>query len=328
MAEKVKAAIRAIETYVPPDILDNHTLEQFVDTSDEWITRRVGVKERHILLGEGKGISDMAVVAIEKLLEKHNIDPLSIDLIIVATVTPDHVFPATANIIADKVGLKNAWGFDMNAACSGFLYALWTASRFIETGRSKRALVVGADKMSAIINYHDRATCVIFGDGAGAVLLESSQDGGIIDGRMYSDGHGRHFLFQKAGGSCYPPTIDTVMNMEHYVYQEGKKVFQYAVKNMAGVVKEVMEANFLKAEDIAYLIPHQANYRIIQAVAEMMEIPLEKVAINIEKYGNTTNATIPLCLYEWQDKFKKGDNIILTTFGGGFTWGAIYLKWV
>ncbi len=322
-----RAGIIGVATYVPPDVLTNEHLEQFVDTSDEWITKRVGVKERHILLGEGKGISDMAVPAVQRLLEQTRTAPDEIDMIIVATVTPDHVFPATANIIADKVGLTRAWGYDMNAACSGFLYALWTASRFIESGVAQRIIVVGADKMSAIINYHDRTTCVIFGDGAGAVLLAPVTEGGIQDAAMYSDGAGRHHLFQKAGGSCYPPTIDTVMNQEHYVYQEGKKVFQYAVKRMAEAIEEVLTRNQLTADDIRLLVPHQANLRIIRAVAQQLNMPMERVAVNIDRYGNTTNATLPLCLDEWQHQLQPMDKIILATFGGGFTWGAIYMQW-
>lgn len=326
--QKIHAAITAVGGYVPDYVLTNAELETMVDTNDEWIQSRTGIKERRILKGEGKGTSDMAAAAIEQLLAKRGISPLEIDLVICATTTPDMQFPATANVIGDKAGLKNAFGYDISAACSGFLYALTTGSQFIETGRYKKVIVVGGDKMSSIINYEDRATCIIFGDGAGAVLLEPSTDGyGIIDSVLKSDGAGRAHLHQKAGGSVKPATMETVMNKEHYVYQEGQVVFKFAVKNMADVAAEIMERNQLTAGDIAWLVPHQANKRIIDATADRMQLPEEKVMINIERYGNTTNGTLPLCLWEWEKQLKKGDNIILAAFGGGFTWGATYIKW-
>ncbi|HTM64936.1 MAG TPA: beta-ketoacyl-ACP synthase III [Flavipsychrobacter sp.] len=326
--QKIHAAITAVGGYVPDYRLTNAELETMVDTSDEWITSRTGIKERRILKGEGKGSSDIAVEAVKNLLEKRGIGPEEIELVICATTTPDFQFPATANVISDKAGMKNAFGFDVSAACSGFLYALTTGSQFIESGRYKKVLVIGVDKMSSIMNYEDRATCIIFGDGGGCVLLEPSTDGsGIIDSVLRSDGAGRVFLHQKAGGSVKPATVETVMNKEHFVYQEGQTVFKFAVKNMADVAAEIMERNELKGEDIAWLVPHQANKRIIAATYERMDLPEEKVMINIERYGNTTNGTLPLCLWEWENKLKKGDNIILAAFGGGFTWGATYIKW-
>ena len=323
-----RAAITGIEGYVPDYVLTNQELEKMVDTNDEWIRTRTGINERRILKGEGKGTSDMAANAIKKLLDKKGIDPLEIDLVICATVTPDLVFPATANIICDKVGMKNAFGYDLMAACSGFIYALVTGSKFVESGQYKKVLVVGADKMSSIIDYTDRATCIIFGDGSGVALLEPSEEEvGIMDSILKSDGAGREFLHQKAGGSVKPASHATVDAREHYVYQEGKTVFKFAVTNMAEVAAEVMERNNLKGEDVAWLVPHQANKRIIDATAQRMNIGDEKVMLNIDRYGNTTNGTIPLCLWEWEDKLKKGDNLILAAFGGGFTWGAVYLKW-
>jgi 3-oxoacyl-[acyl-carrier-protein] synthase-3 len=326
--QKIHAAITAVGGYVPDYRLTNAELETMVDTSDEWIMSRTGIKERRILKGEGKGSSDIAVEAVKNLLEKRGIGPEEIELVICATTTPDFQFPATANVISDKAGMKNAFGFDVSAACSGFLYALTTGSQFIESGRYKKVLVIGVDKMSSIMNYEDRATCIIFGDGGGCVLLEPNTDGyGIIDSVLRSDGAGRVFLHQKAGGSVKPATVETVMNKEHFVYQEGQTVFKFAVKNMADVAAEIMERNELKAEDIAWLVPHQANKRIIAATYERMDLPEEKVMINIERYGNTTNGTLPLCLWEWENKLKKGDNIVLAAFGGGFTWGATYIKW-
>lgn len=299
-----------------------------VDTNSEWIETRTGVKERRILKGEGLGTSDMAVEAIRGLLKKKNIKPEEIDMIILATVTPDLTFPSTSNIICDKVGAVNAWGYDLAAACSGFLFALVTGAQFIETGKCKKVIVVGADKMSSIIDYTDRATCVIFGDGAGAVLLEPSTDGlGVIDSILRVDGSGRKYLHQKAGGSVKPPTHETVDNKEHYVYQEGQAVFKFAVKGMADISAEIMERNNLKGDDVAWLVPHQANKRIIEATANRMGVGNEKVMLNIQRYGNTTAATIPLCLWDYEKQLRKGDNIILSAFGGGFTWGAIYLKW-
>jgi 3-oxoacyl-[acyl-carrier-protein] synthase-3 len=325
---KIHAAITAVNGYAPDYILTNHELETMVDTNDEWITSRTGIKERRILKGEGLATSDMAVPAVEGLLKKRGISAEEIELIIFCTTTPDMPFPATANILADKIGAKNAWGYDLQAACSGFIFGLATGAQFIESGKHTKVLVVGGDKMSSIINYQDRATCIIFGDGCGAVLLEPNTDGyGIIDSVLKSDGSGRAFLHQKAGGSLKPATHETVDAMEHYAYQEGQAVFKFAVTNMADVAAEVMERNGLNSEDIAWLVPHQANKRIIDATANRTGVSADKVIINIERYGNTTNGTIPLCLWEWEDKFKKGDNLILAAFGGGFTWGSIYLKW-
>jgi 3-oxoacyl-[acyl-carrier-protein] synthase III len=325
---KITAAITAVNAWVPPDVLSNKDLVKMVDTTEEWIMTRTGINERHILKGEGLGTSDMAVEAILPLLKKRGITADEIDLIICATTTPDMQFPATANIIADKIGAKNAWGYDVNAACSGFIFALTTGSKFIETGMHKKVLVVGVDKMSSIIDYTDRATCVIFGDGGGAVLLEpNTENYGIMDAILQVDGSGRAFLHQKAGGSVKPATQETVAAKEHFVYQEGQTVFKFAVTKMADVSAEIMEKNNLQADDIAWLIPHQANKRIIDATARRMGLPDEKVTLNIERYGNTTNGTIPLCLWEWEKKFKKGDNIIIAAFGGGFTWGAIWVKW-
>jgi 3-oxoacyl-[acyl-carrier-protein] synthase-3 len=325
---KIHAAITAVHGYVPDYVLTNHELESMVDTNDEWIVTRTGIKERRVLKGEGLGTSDMAVPAVKALLEKRGIGAEEIDLIIFCTTTPDFVFPATANILADKIGAKNAWGYDLQAACSGFLFGLATGSQFIESGKHKKVLVVGGDKMSAIVNYKDRATCIIFGDGAGAVLLEPNDEGnGVIDSILRSDGSGSPYLHQKAGGSVRPATHETVDANQHFAYQEGQAVFKFAVTNMADVAAEVMERNSLVADDIAWLVPHQANKRIIDATANRCGISEDKVIINIERYGNTTNGTIPLCLWEWEDKFKKGDNLILAAFGGGFTWGSAYLKW-
>jgi 3-oxoacyl-[acyl-carrier-protein] synthase-3 len=324
----IKAAITCVQGYVPEYILTNKELEHMVDTNDEWIRSRTGIVERRLLKGEGKGTSDMAVEAVKGLLEKRGIGPLEIDLVICCTVTPDMVFPATASIICDKIGAKNAWGYDLNAACSGFLFGLQTASSFIESGKYKKILLIGADKMSSIIDYKDRNTCIIFGDGAGAVLLEPNSEGlGIQDSILKTDGSGRTYLHQVAGGSQKPASHATVDAGEHYVYQEGKAVFKFAVTNMADVSYEIMERNNLKPEDIAWLVPHQANKRIIDATAERMGLNMDKVMINIHKYGNTTNGTLPLCLWEWEKQLKKGDNIVLSAFGGGFTWGAVYMKW-
>jgi len=326
--EKTRAAITGVFGYVPDYVLTNKELEVMVDTTDEWIQSRTGIQERRILKGEGKGTSDMGAAAVLGLLAKKGIDASEIDLLICATTTPDMQFPATANIITDKIGAKNAFGFDINAACSGFIYALTTAAKFIEAGSYKKIVVVGGDKMSSIINYEDRTTCIIFGDGAGAVLLEPSTDeNGIIDSILKSDGSGRIHLHQKAGGSAKPASHETVDAKEHYVYQEGQSVYKFAVTNMAEVSAEIMEKNHLVADDIAWLVPHQANKRIIDATASRMGIGSEKVMLNIHRYGNTTNGTIPLCLWEWESQLKKGDNIILAAFGGGFTWGAVYIKW-
>ena len=325
---RTTAAITAVNGYVPDYVLTNEILSTMVDTSDEWITSRTGIKERRILKGEGKGASHMAVPAVEGLLKKRGIKAEEIDLLICATVTPDMVFPATANIICDKIGAINAFGYDLMAACSGFIFALVTASKFIESGSHKKVVVVGVDKMSSIIDYDDRATCIIFGDGAGAVLLEPNEEGnGIMDSVLKSDGSGARYLWQKAGGSAYPPTHESIDAKEHFVNQEGKQVFKFAVTNMADVSAQIKRRNNLSSDDIAYLVPHQANLRIINATAERMGISDDKVTINIQKYGNTTSGTIPLCFWEWEDKFKKGDNIVISAFGGGFTWGSIYFKW-
>ena len=325
---KIRAAITAVEGYVPDYILTNEELSKMVDTTDEWIMTRIGIKERHILKGEGKGTSDLGEIVVKRILESKDIDPSEIELIICCTVTPDMLFPATANIIADKCNIKNGFGFDLNAGCSGFIYGLTTATKYIESGFVKRAIVVGAEKMSSIVNYQDRATCPIFGDGAGAVLLEATtEEFGYMDGLMQSDGVGRVHLHQKAGGSVKPPTHETIDAREHYIYQEGQPVFKWAVTKMAEATEEVLKRNNLTAEDIAYVLPHQANLRIIDATGSRLGLPEEKVLKNIEKYGNTTSATIPMLMWENQHKFKKGDNLILTAFGAGFTWGAIWLKW-
>ncbi len=326
--QKIRAAITAVHAFLPDYILTNQELERLVDTTDEWIQTRVGIDERHILKGENLGTSDMAAPAVKGLLEKRGISPDEIDMVICSTVTPDMQFPATANILSDKVGIKNAFSYDLNAACSGFIYALVTASKFIETGAYKKIIVVGADKMSSIIDYTNRETCVIFGDGAGAVLLEPNTDGfGVMDSKLQADGYGRVHLHQKAGGSCRPASHQTVDAKEHFVYQEGQPVFKAAVSKMADTAVEVMSRNGLNNDTVSWLIPHQANMRIIEATARRMSLPKEKVTVNIQRYGNTTNATIPLCMWDWEKQFKKGDNIILAAFGGGFTWGAVYLKW-
>ncbi|WP_025143957.1 beta-ketoacyl-ACP synthase III [Pedobacter jeongneungensis] len=325
---KIHAAITAVNGYVPDYVLTNAELETIVDTSDEWITSRTGIKERRILKGEGLGTSDMAVHAVNGLLKKRGIDAKEIELIIFCTTTPDFTFPATANVLADKIGAKNAWGYDLQAACSGFIFGLATGASFIESGRHKKVLVVGGDKMSSIINYEDRTTCIIFGDGCGCALLEPNEEGlGIQDSILRTDGAGRDFLGMKAGGSVKPATHETVDAREHFAHQEGPTVFKFAVTNMADVAAEIMERNSLTADDVAWLVPHQANKRIIDATANRMGVTTDKVMINIERYGNTTNGTIPLCLWEWESRLKKGDNIVLAAFGGGFTWGSIYLKW-
>lgn len=325
---KIRAAITAVEGYVPDYILTNEELSKMVDTTDEWIMTRIGIKERHILKGEGKGTSDLGEIVVKRILESKDIDPSEIELIICCTVTPDMLFPATANIIADKCNIKNGFGFDLNAGCSGFIYGLTTATKYIESGFVKRAIVVGAEKMSSIVNYQDRATCPIFGDGAGAVLLEATtEEFGYMDGLMQSDGVGRVHLHQKAGGSVKPPTHETIDAREHYIYQEGQPVFKWAVTKMAEATEEVLKRNNLTAADIAYVLPHQANLRIIDATGSRLGLTEEKVLRNIEKYGNTTSATIPMLMWENMHKFKKGDNLILTAFGAGFTWGAIWLKW-
>jgi len=325
---KITAAITGINGYVPDYILTNKELEKIVDTNDEWITTRTGIKERRILKGEGKGTSVLGIEAVNGLLKKTKIDAKEVDLIICATATPDMIFPSTACIIADKIGAANAFAYDLMAACSGFLYALSTASKFIETGTYKKVIVVGADKMSSIINYEDRATCIIFGDGAGAIMLEANHEGlGVQDAILRSDGSGSEFLHMKAGGSAKPASYETVDAKEHSVWQDGQTVFKAAVTSMADVSEEIMKKNNLSANDVSWLVPHQANQRIIDATARRMGVGNEKVMVNIEKYGNTTNGTIPLCLWEWEKKLKLGDNLILAAFGGGFTWGSVYLKW-
>ncbi len=325
---KIHAAITAVNGYVPDYILTNKELETMVDTNDDWIVTRTGISERRILKDEGKATSDLAVPAVKGLLEKRGISAEEIELIIFCTSTPDMLFPATANILADKIGAKNAWGYDLQAACSGFLFGLTTGAQFIESGKHKKVLVVGGDKMSAVVNYKDRNTCILFGDGCGAVLLEPNEEGnGVIDSILKTDGSGGQYLNIKGGGSMYPASHESVDAGLHYAYQEGRTVFKFAVTNMAEVAAEVMERNNLTSEDVAWLVPHQANKRIIDATAERAGLPEEKVMVNIQKYGNTTSGTIPLCLWEWENKLKKGDNLILAAFGGGFTWGSIYLKW-
>jgi 3-oxoacyl-[acyl-carrier-protein] synthase III len=328
ITKKITAAITAVGGYVPEDKLTNADLEKMVDTNDEWIKTRTGIEERRILRGEGKATSDMAAPAILQLCERRGISPEEIDCIICATVTPDMVFPATANIISDKIGAKNAFGFDISAACSGFLYALTVGATMIESRRYKKVVVVGADKMSAIVDYSDRTTCILFGDGAGAVLLEPNTEGyGILDSILKSDGSGREFLKMKAGGSLRPASAETVANKEHNIYQEGQSVFKFAVKGMADVSAELLERNDLTGDDIAWLVPHQANKRIIDATANRMGLSQDKVMLNIHRYGNTTAATIPLCLWDWKHELNKGDLIVLAAFGGGFTWGATLVKW-
>jgi 3-oxoacyl-[acyl-carrier-protein] synthase-3 len=328
MNTKIHAAITAVGGYVPPDKLTNQDLEKMVETNDEWIRTRTGITERRILKEPGKATSDMIVPAVQELCKKRGIDPTEIDCLIVGTVTPDMVFPSTANLVCHKLGATNAWGYDLSAACSGFLFALAQGAALIESGRYKKVVVCGADKMSAIVDYTDRATCIIFGDGAGAVLLEpTAEQLGIMDSILRTDGSGSQYLHMKAGGSLKPASAETVANREHFAYQEGQAVFKFAVKGMADVSAELMEKNNLKAEDISWLVPHQANLRIIDATANRMGLGTEKVMINIERFGNTTAATIPLCLWEWENQLKKGDNIILAAFGGGFTWGAIWVKW-
>jgi 3-oxoacyl-[acyl-carrier-protein] synthase-3 len=326
--QKITAAITAVGGYVPEYRLTNAILETMVDTNDEWIKSRTGIEERRILKGEGLATSDMVVPAVQELLKKRGIGPEEIDCMIVGTVTPDMVFPATANIACDKLGAVNAWGFDISAACSGFLYSLTVGAALIESGRYKKVVVVGADKMSAIIDYTDRATCIIFGDGAGAVLLEPSTDEtGIKDSLLKSDGSGREFLHMKAGGSLKPASHETVEAKQHYAFQDGQPVFKAAVKGMADAAFELLQRNNLTGDDIAWLVPHQANKRIIDATASRMGLDPNKVMLNIQRYGNTTAATIPLCLWEWEKQLHKGDKIVIAAFGGGFTWGATLVEW-
>jgi len=325
---KITAAVTGIGSYVPDYILTNDELSKMVDTTDEWIMTRIGIKERHILKEEGEGTSFLGVKAVNELLKKTNTSPDEVELLICATVTPDHVFPATANIIADKVGIKGAFHFDINAGCSGFLYALATGARFVESGQYKKVIVVGADKMSSIVDYTDRSVSPIFGDGGGAVMLEPTTDGlGVVDMLLESDGVGRHHLHQKAGGSVKPPSHESIDAREHFIYQEGQPVFKWAVSKMADISVAMMDKHNLTADDIHYLVPHQANMRIISATAKRMGLDPEKVMVNIERYGNTTAGTLPLCIADYEHELKKGDNLILSTFGAGFTWGAILLKW-
>lgn len=325
--KKIRAAITAVGGWLPETVLSNAELEKMVDTTDEWITTRTGIKERRILAGKDRGTSEMGIHAVNEIFRKRNIDPMEIDLCVVGTITPDYIFPSTANIICEKTGMKNAWGFDLTAACSGFLFSLATAAQFIESGRYKKVIVVGGDKMSSIINYEDRTTCVIFGDGAGAVLLEPDEENGMMDFILKTDGSGSQFLNCLAGGSVNPASHETIDSKMHYVYQEGQTVFKHAVVNMANVSAEIMEKNNLKSQDINWLVPHQANKRIVDATANRMGLGPEKVMMNIERYGNTTAGTIPLLLWDYEKKIKKGDNLIISAFGGGFTWGSIWLRW-
>lgn len=325
---EIRAAITGVQGYVPDYVLTNAELETIVDTNDEWITTRTGIKERRILKGDLQGTSVMGIEAVKGLLEKTNTDPSEIDLVICATVTGDMIFPDTANVIAEATGIKNAFCFDLNAACSGFLYALSVGAKMVEGGKHQKVIVIGADKMSSIVDYTDRTTCVIFGDGAGAVLLEpTEEDTGIIDYINRSDGSGSEYLYLVAGGSRKPATVDSVMSREHFVTQHGRPVFKAAVSGMSDVVKKIMAQNKLETDDVRWLVPHQANRRIIETVSRMADFPMERVMVNIHKYGNTTAGTLPLCLWDYEDQLKKGDNVILTAFGGGFTWGALYLKW-
>ena len=328
MEKKITAAITAVGGYVPDYVLNNKELETMVETNDEWIRTRTGVEERRILKGANKGSSDLGAPAVAELCKKRGIDPAEIDCVICCTVTPDMTFPATANIICDKVGAVNAFGFDLGAACSGFLFGVTTGASFIESGRYKKVVVVGADKMSAIVDYTDRNTCILFGDGAGAVLLEPNTDGyGVLDSLLRSDGSGAKFLHMKAGGSLKPSSIETVMAKEHYIFQEGPSVFKFAVKGMADISYDLLEKNNLTGDDISWLVPHQANKRIIEATANRMGLTMDKVMLNINRYGNTTSGTIPLCLWDWEKQLKKDDLIVIASFGGGFTWGATLIKW-
>ena len=324
---KITAAITAVQGYVPEKIVTNLDLEKMVDTNDEWIVSRTGIKERRIA-APGEALSDFGVKIIQGICEKRGISPLDIDMVIVGSITGDYRFPSSSNVMCDKAGCKNAWGFDLSAACSGFLYALDVGRVYVENGTYKKVIVIGADVMSSILNYQDRATCIIFGDGGGGVLLEPNEDGfGIMDTILKADGAGREFLLQEVGGSKEPLTAENIGENRHFVYQEGQTVFKQAVTNMAEVAANIMEKNQLTSEDVNWLVPHQANLRIIDATAKRMGLGKEKVMVNIEKFGNTTAGTIPLCLWEWVSQLKKGDNLILASFGGGFTWGAVYLKW-
>jgi 3-oxoacyl-[acyl-carrier-protein] synthase-3 len=325
---RIQAAITGIHGYVPDYVLSNAELEKMVDTNDEWIVTRTGIKERRILKEPETGSSYLGAKAVEGLLQKTNTDPSEIDLVICCTATPDMMFPDTANIICDKLNIRNAFTFDLHAACSGFIFALTTATRYVETGSCKKVIVVGADKMSSITDYTDRATCILFGDGAGAVLVEPTDEPiGIMDSLLKSDGVGGKYLYQRGGGSFHPATHETVDNKEHFLFQDGRPVFKAAIEGMSSVIGQVMKRNHLEADDVAWVVPHQANLRIIEQVARYAKFPMERVMVNIHKYGNTTTATIPLCLWEYEKQLKKGDNLILTAFGGGYTWGAVWVKW-
>ncbi len=323
----MKAAITGVAGYLPPDKLTNFDLEKMVETSDEWIRARTGIQERRILKDPALATSDMVAIAVKRLCEKRGIQASEIDCMIVATITPDLPFPSTANLVCDKIGATHAWGFDLSGACSGFLYGLTTGASLVESGRYKKVVVVGADKMSSIIDYQDRNTCIIFGDGAGAVLLEPNAEYGVLDSVLKSDGSGSKYLHMKHGGSLSPITAEVLTNRQQYVYQEGATVFKSAVKRMAEVGVDILERNHLKSEDIAWLVPHQANLRIIEMTADRMGIPMDRVMVNIQNYGNTTAGTLPLCLMDWESKLKKGDKLVLAAFGGGFTWGSVLLEW-
>ena len=326
--EKINAVITGIGGYVPEDVLTNEDICKMVDTTDEWIMTRVGIKERRILKGEGRGTSYMGIRAVNQLLEKTKVNPEEIEVVIVASTTADYRFPMTASIIAYQTGCKNAFTFDMQGACAGFLYALETGANYIRTGRYKKVIVVAGDKMTSITNYEDRTTCPLFGDGCGAVLLEpTTEELGVMDVILRVDGAGFPHLIMKAGGSAYPSSHETVDHREHFVYQDGRTVFKYAVTYMADAAAEIAERNHLTKDDITWIVPHQANLRIIDATAKRLGVPMDKVMVNIQKYGNTSAGTIPLCLWEWEDKLKKGDNLILAAFGAGVTWGSVYLKW-
>ena len=322
-----RAAISAIGHYLPEPRMTNHDLEQIVETSDEWIRKRTGIRERRILEDDDKACAFMAAEAAKDLMRKNDIDPTTIEVVIVATVTPDMLFPATSCLVQDKIGASNAWGFDLSAACSGFLYGLATGAQFIESGQHERVLVIGSDKMSSIVNYTDRTTCVLFGDGAGAALLEPDDECGLVDTELQTDGSKGDLLCMQAGGSLNPATHETVDERMHYLYQDGRSVFRYAVNAMSNVCVEVMERNEIDSEDVDYFVPHQANKRIIDAAAHKMGLSDDQVMLNIDRYGNTTAATIPLCLHDWESELSRGDTLILAVFGGGFTWGAGYLRW-
>lgn len=322
-----QAAITAVGHYLPAERLTNSDLEQMVETNDEWIRSRTGIRERRILGDDGKATAYMATEAAQEALGKRGIEADDVDLIVVATVTPDMLFPATACLVQDNIGASNAWGFDLSAACSGFIYALTTGAQFIETGQAETVLVIGADKMSSIVDYTDRTTCILFGDAAGAVVLEGDDEAGLHDAVHHVDGEHRDLLCMRGGGSLNPPTHETVDAHMHYLNQEGRQVFKFAVTRMADVCEEVLDRNGLEAEDVDYLVPHQANQRIIDATAQRMGLSSEQVMLNIDRYGNTTAATIPLCLYDWEDQLSRGDELIVTAFGGGFTWGAGHLTW-